>query len=284
MVRRSRAVAARGSPLTAAAAGDSRPTDAHHPGEVVFYTHTLCPYAHRVSLALAEGRVPHTCVEVDLSRKPEWFTAKGLRLVPALEWPATGEVRKESADLVGLLCERYPGAAERLLPGGSVTWAEAEAALRVCDAGFVSSGMAFLGGGWTVPRTPSRGKTVARTRFERDLDALDRMLEAAGGPYLLGDALSAADVLVWPFAERIELGCRALLDLRMADDDDGEGSPSKWRAVAAWCAAMASRDSVRDLAAPERPLLDAWQRTGRLDFFDYETASVATLREEGKSG
>ena len=38
-----------------------------------FFTHSLCPYAHRVSLALAFKRVPHARKHVDLSNKPRWF-------------------------------------------------------------------------------------------------------------------------------------------------------------------------------------------------------------------
>jgi hypothetical protein len=52
---------------------------------LTFYTHSLCPYAHRVALCLAEKAIPHHRVHIDLSDKPAWFLTLNRRgLVPAI--------------------------------------------------------------------------------------------------------------------------------------------------------------------------------------------------------
>src|SRR5215472_2716457 len=38
-------------------------------------SHVLCPYVQRAVISLSEKRVPFERVDVDLSNKPQWFTA-----------------------------------------------------------------------------------------------------------------------------------------------------------------------------------------------------------------
>ena len=59
---------------------------------LTFYTHSLCPYAHRVSLCLAEKAIPHKREHIDLSNKPRWYLDLNRRgLVPAIQ--LDGEVK-----------------------------------------------------------------------------------------------------------------------------------------------------------------------------------------------
>eukprot|EP00882_Tetradesmus_deserticola_P033215 GHRQ01037923.1.p2 GENE.GHRQ01037923.1~~GHRQ01037923.1.p2 ORF type:complete len:105 (+),score=22.13 GHRQ01037923.1:818-1132(+) len=67
-------------------------------GKPVLYTHTLCPYAQRVFLALLYKAVPFELVQVELSNKPSWYRGVNPRgLVPAVVHE--GKARTESLDL-----------------------------------------------------------------------------------------------------------------------------------------------------------------------------------------
>ncbi|KAF5843069.1 hypothetical protein DUNSADRAFT_2682 [Dunaliella salina] len=64
-------------------AGSRPPTPSQDP---IFYTHTLCPYAERVWLALLEKGVPFHLVHIDLSSKPSWYyTLNPSGMVPAVQ-------------------------------------------------------------------------------------------------------------------------------------------------------------------------------------------------------
>lgn len=48
-------------------------------------THTLCPYVQRSIITLEEKHIPYTRTDIDLARKPAWFTQKSpLGKVPIL--------------------------------------------------------------------------------------------------------------------------------------------------------------------------------------------------------
>ena len=227
---------------------------------VTFFTHSLCPYAHRTALALAEKGVPHKRIHVDLSNKPRWYLDVNPRgLVPALE-TADGAVLTESLDLVEFVDEAFEG--PNLAPPGRE--AEARRLARSFDGGFVSAGLQFVGGGWGFSRgapDPAR-----RLRFARECEALGDLVDANGGPFLLGREISVADIAVYPFAERFETAARESKRTELRDlGGDGFGR---------WLDAMRSRPSVESLRPDEDALLASWRRTMRLDYFDYETADV----------
>ena len=133
---------------------------------VTFFTHSLCPYAHRTALALAEKGVPHKRIHVDLSNKPRWYLDVNPRgLVPALE-TADGAVLTESLDLVEFVDEAFEG--PNLAPPGRE--AEARRLARSFDGGFVSVGLQFVGGGWGFSRgapDPPRGVRGLRESAKR---------------------------------------------------------------------------------------------------------------------
>lgn len=227
---------------------------------VTFFTHSLCPYAHRTALALAEKGVPHRRVHVDLSNKPRWYLDLNPRgLVPALE-TADGAVLTESLDLVEFVDEAFEG--PNLAPPGREL--EARRLARSFDGGFVSAGLQFVGGGWGFSRgapDPAR-----RSRFARECEALGDLVDANGGPFLLGAEISVADIAVYPFAERFETAAREFKRTELRDlGGDGFGR---------WLDAMRRRPSVEGLRPDEDALLASWRRTMRLDYFDYETADV----------
>ena len=80
--------------------------------KIIFYTHSLCPYAHRVRLCLDELNLLHTAtdiVDIDLSNKPDWYLKKtnGRGLVPMIEFTETGECVRESLRINERLWETF---------------------------------------------------------------------------------------------------------------------------------------------------------------------------------
>ena len=269
---------------TAHAGGRTAPSAVVSEGEaapVTFYTHSLCPYAHRVALCLAEKAIPHRRVHVDLSNKPSWFLkdVNPRGLVPALRVESSGEVLTESIDVCVWLEDAFREEGRpRLVPNLDGAGADGldDAAMRRLisgfDGGFVSAGLQYVGGGWGFSRGPPN--EAASSRLEAEVAKVeDAIRRSAGGrgPFLMGAEITLADVILYPFAERFELAAREFKGRELRDmggSGDGENL------FARWMAAMAQRDSVAGLRPDETALLASWRRTMRLDYFDYETADV----------
>lgn len=227
------------------------------------WTHTLCPYAHRASLALCEKGLRPRAFErhVDLSDKPkDLFRVNPRGLVPALECE-DGEIVTESSRIIVVVDERF-GERRSLTRGPRDEILEFARDADAAGGGFVSSGLSFVGGGWGIRRGMPRQRQVET--FQRSVRALDDRLRGSEGNYLFGADVSLADISIWPFAERFQLAMREFQGYDIA-----EGAEY----FAAWLTAMSARDSVRSLRPDDEALLQSWRRTMRLDYFDYETAS-----------
>ena len=246
-----------------------------------FYTHSLCPYAHRVSLCLAEKAVPHHRVHIDLSKKPDWYLQLNPRgLVPAIRLPS-GEVLTESIDLCYWLEEHFTASDGHpsLIPAGANKETEMRRLIRGFDGGFISAGLQFVGGGWGF----SLGNPGARQtdRMTSEVQLLEAIIEDnGGGPYLMGPEISLADIVLYPFAERFELAMREFQKIELAEMSSGgggrggRGGRGGGEVFAQWLRSMAERESCKCLRPDDDALLVSWRRTMRLDYFDYETADI----------
>ena len=230
--------------------------------DLTFYTHSLCPYAHRVSLCLAEKAIPHKREHIDLSNKPRWYLDLNRRgLVPAIQLDR--EVKTESLEL-NTFDDVFDGAA-RLTPDGRKE--EMQTLIDSFDGSFISAGLQFVGGGWGFRRGAPGPRQVDRMAVE--CERIERIIEinGSGGPYLMGSEVTLADLALWPFAERYELAMREFQGVELREMGP-TGSLSRW------IDAMRSRPSVVGLRPDDNKLLASWRRTMRLDYFDYETADV----------
>lgn len=241
------------------------------------YTHTLCPYAHRASLCalekmkmtMADAPLSPSSFEVhvDLSDKPREFLEKCPRgLVPALEL-GDGRIVTESVRIMHALDAMDFGVEAPSLGGARE---DVEAFTSSCDAygEFVSAGLEFVGGGWGLVRRMPRPATVEK--LERAVRNLDAMISRANGAYLFGAELTVADLAIYPFAERFQLAMREFQDGYELGASQSDGEANHFMC---WLAEMRRRDSARALRPDDEKLLASWRRTGRLDYFDYETAS-----------
>ncbi|KAJ6582522.1 glutathione S-transferase [Mycena vulgaris] len=172
--------------------------------QITLYTSALCPYAHRVELALAEAKVDFTRVEIDLGNKPQWYALKvnPASKVPAIAYggpqvptdqPSPESVKiAESLILVEFVADLYPASA--LLPTDPVLRAQARFFIDVVSTKF---GPAFMG--------LARGESFAG--LWDALEALQSLLPA-DKPFAVGNQFTAADIALAPFLARMEVALK----------------------------------------------------------------------------
>eukprot|EP00208_Stichococcus_sp_RCC1054_P003822 CAMPEP_0206140884 /NCGR_PEP_ID=MMETSP1473-20131121/11004_1 /ASSEMBLY_ACC=CAM_ASM_001109 /TAXON_ID=1461547 /ORGANISM="Stichococcus sp, Strain RCC1054" /LENGTH=253 /DNA_ID=CAMNT_0053535217 /DNA_START=226 /DNA_END=988 /DNA_ORIENTATION=+ len=237
-------------------------------GVLNFYTHTLCPYAQRVHLTLIEKGLDFQLVHVDLSEKPLWFNALGSGLVPVVE--LDGIVHTESLDICRWLEDFITGEGRSaLMPTDKQRRAVAE---KLCsrDVGrFSGAGISFLAGtgrSWGISRQHSASQ---RTSFENELSSLGKLLDQYGGPYLLGESVTLADLALFPFAQRFSIACPEWCGMDMRAAAGGN--------IGRWLDAMQARPAVSAASPDPAKFLAAMKKHMSLDFFDYETYTAAQL-------
>jgi glutathione S-transferase len=189
---------------------------------ITLYDADRCPYCARVRIVLAEKRVGHETVTVDLDERPAWIYEKNpLGKVPVLEEGAF--VLPESVVINEYLEERYPD--PPLWPPDPAERAEGRLLVERFDS-FSRPYYALR-----------RGEENARERLEEQLSALDALL--AGRTFLAGRDFGLADAAYLPWILRAESNLGVDLD----------GQP----ALAEWVERCAERPSV----SAERALLAA---------------------------
>jgi glutathione S-transferase len=180
------------------------------------YDADRCPYCARVRIVLAEKRIEHETVPVDLDDRPRWIYDKNpLGRVPV--WEEDEEesfVLPESVAIMEYLEERFPE--PPLLPAD----ARARALVRVRIERFDRVGDAYY--------ALRRGDERARGELEDRIGELDAVL--AEEPFLSGRAYGLADIAYVPWI------LRARDRLGLSFDRDP--------ALSAWLERLAERPAV----------------------------------------
>ena len=189
---------------------------------LTLYDADRCPYCARVRIVLAEKRLEHETVIVDLDDRPAWIYEKNpLGRVPVLEEDAF--VLPESAVIMEYLEERYPE--PPLWPADPAE----RAAGRLLVERFDQLSRPYY--------ALRRGDEDARDRLSEELAKLDVLL--AGRPFLSGREFGIADAAYLPWILRAETMLGVDLD--------------PYPALAEWVARTGERPSV----AAETTLLAA---------------------------
>lgn len=200
------------------------------PSEIVLVSHHLCPYVQRAVIALTEKGVPFERRDIDLSRKPDWFTA----LSPLGKTPVLivdGRPIFESAVILEYLEETQPRPlhpADPLARAWHRSWIEV-----------ASSILNEISRFYAAPDAETFDASRARLagQFRRLED------ELGTGPWFDGEAFSLVDTAFGPVFRYFDVF------ERIGDFDvlDGLGKVSRWRTV------LAARPSVRDAVAFDYP-------------------------------
>ena len=197
--------------------------------ELTLVSHHLCPYVQRAAIVLREKGVAFSRRWVDLSAKPDWFTAiSPLGKTPVLL--ADGEAIFESAVICEYLDEVF---APRLHP--------ADPLQRARHRAWMEFGSEVLNRIWTFyTARDAKALDAARealiSRFRQLEPALDPR-----GPFFAGASFGLVDAVFAPVFRYFEVF------EAIGEPDFFEGL----RRVRAWRAALAARTSVRDAVVPD---------------------------------
>jgi len=197
--------------------------------ELTLVSHHLCPYVQRAAIVLREKGVAFSRSWVDLSAKPDWFTAiSPLGKTPVLL--ADGEAIFESAVICEYLDEVF---APRLHP--------ADPLQRARHRAWMEFGSDVLNRIWTFYTAPdaaalSAARDALVSRFRQLEPALDPQ-----GPFFAGASFGLVDAVFAPVFRYFEV-FEAIGEAGFL-----EGLPR----MRAWRAALAARPSVREAAVPD---------------------------------
>jgi glutathione S-transferase len=200
-------------------------------------SHHLCPYVQRAAIALAEKGTAFQRLNVDLSRKPEWFRALSpLGRVPLLRVrpgdAGTGEaVIFESAVILEYLEETLPNP---LHPADPLE--------RARHRSWVEFGSAILN---RIARFYSAPDAAALADEARELAAMFARVEneLGAGPWFAGRQFSLVDAVYAPIFRYFDV-IDGIGDFGILTD---KPNLARWRAV------LASRESVRGAVTDDYP-------------------------------
>jgi len=178
---------------------------------LVLYTAKICPFAHRVELAIAETGLKQdkdfTRYEIDLKNKPEWYQSK-INLaseVPAIAYggpkvpgdqpsPSSAKIT-ESLVLLEFITDLLPNSS--LLPKDPVLRAQARFFVSTFSTKLIPAIFAFLG-----------GKTENGDAILTAMEQQQHLMAPTG--FAIGDGkhFTIADVAVVPFFARLEVALK----------------------------------------------------------------------------
>jgi glutathione S-transferase len=161
------------------------------------YTFQLCPFAHRVRLALAEKGVAAEQIEIDLKNKPAGFA----RISPHGKVPLLlhGAVKLwESAVINEYLDEVFPD--PPLMPASRTDRALARIWIKFADERLYAATHRLI----FTREEEARRKLVADMLDGVRFIENELMAKRPGeGPYVFGDRFTLADIALYPWFEQV---------------------------------------------------------------------------------
>jgi glutathione S-transferase len=169
---------------------------------VTLYSNVMCPFAHRAHIAAIEKNVDFEYVYVPLSgeikknpslAKPEFFlkSVNPSGTVPALYYDGKHPIN-ESDVCCEFIDSAYSGGTE-LVPEDPVLAAKMRIAIKAVDV--------FSFYKLVMNQDPAKDAELAAT-IEKQLAKFEALIDSAEGPYVLGESISLAEVLLIPFLDR----------------------------------------------------------------------------------
>jgi len=167
---------------------------------ITLYTAKICPYAHRVEIALAEAKAKFKVYQIDLLNKPEWYAPKvnPASKVPAVAYggpdvppenPSPESVKlTESLVLVEFVADLFPEA--NIIPKDPVLRAKARFFIEVVSSKYA----------------PAQNKFIMRGEgYEGLLAAVEAIQDIlpTSGSYAIGEQYTIADIAITPFLGRL---------------------------------------------------------------------------------
>jgi glutathione S-transferase len=222
--------------------------------EVEIYSASVCPFAHRTRLTLAEKGVDFDLVEVDLNNKPSWLKeVSPYEKVPAIKHGDVGVW--ESAIINEYLDEVFPQPA--LLPSEPAKKAQARIWIDFANTKFINGFYKML----LIQDHEKQEKW--KQRFLEHLYFLEQEGFSDAAPYWLGDQVSLVDLTYYPWFERWSvLSHYRNLEL-----------PKDCKKLQQWWEAMSQRDSVQQFRNEDKFYIKEYEKYAK------GTASGITAQE-----
>lgn len=190
-----------------------------------------CPYAARAYIVLKELNIPFETQEVSGRPKPDWYLKINPRgKVPAIKIPTENNaVVYESAIICEYCCDTQPDTT--LMPADAISRAEVRLLNDHCDTVLTPAQFTFF-----MNKDKEKDGELSAD-LEKALLVYEEQLEKIGGPFLMGEHFTLADVHVLPFMLRLVVSLRQFKQYEIPVD--------KFPKLMKWYDLCSQRDSVQ---------------------------------------
>jgi glutathione S-transferase len=209
--------------------------------DLKLYTFKLCPFAHRVRIALAEKGLDYERIEIDLKNKPADFAEiSPYGRVPLL---THGRTRVwESAVILEYLEDAFPEHA--LMPLNAADRAKVRLWIDFANTRLFAATHQLMFATDEAVRRELTAEMVSAVRY------LEREgMHVGRGPYLIGKEFSLADVVLYPWFEQAST-LEKFSEFKMPKDTAG---------IRAWQKAVAERPAVISCARSDAFYAEGYQ-------------------------
>jgi glutathione S-transferase len=209
--------------------------------DLKLYTFKLCPFAHRVRIALAEKGLNYEKIEIDLKNKPASFA----EISPTGRVPLLmhGDHKVwESAVILEYLEDAFPE--HRLMPADPADRAKVRLWIDFANTRLYAA----------THRLIFTTDEAARAQLTAEMVDAVRYMEREGmhvgrGPYLLGKEFTLADVVLYPWFEQANT-LEKFSEFRVPKDSTG---------IRLWQKSVAARPAVMSCARPDEFYAEGYQ-------------------------
>lgn len=216
-----------------------------------------CPFAQRTHIVFNELQIPVDIMEVSGMPKPDWFlkiNPKGK--VPTIRVPTFDqEVITESAVCNEFLCDYLAtvlGKESDLMPASPVARARIRLLNDHCDNVFTKTQFTFL-------MNKDAGKdTDLAIDMEQALSVYEEALGRHGGPFLLGDSFTLADIHIYPFVLRLIITLRHWKNYELPHD--------KFTRLLDWFSTCSQRKAIQDATVTEEKIIEIYSKFFEVDY------------------
>mmetsp|Transcript_12403 Transcript_12403/g.23246 ORF Transcript_12403/g.23246 Transcript_12403/m.23246 type:complete len:295 (+) Transcript_12403:94-978(+) len=210
-----------------------------------------CPYAQRTLITLYELGIPFDVTEVSGRPMPDWYLKINPRgKVPAIRIPTCDyEVVYESAICNEFLCDYATHVLkmhQELMPQDPMMRARIRLLNDHCDNIFSKTQFTYL-----MNKEKERDIQLAND-MEEALMVYEKALDKSGGPYLLGNQFTLADLHVLPFIQRLVVSLRHWKDYKLPQD--------KFPRLLVWFSSCLERESVKTSSMDDGKIIEVYQR------------------------
>ncbi|OQV23213.1 putative Glutathione S-transferase omega-2 [Hypsibius exemplaris] len=208
------------------AAGSLEPSTTKSTG-LVLYSMRFCPYCHRVRLVLAAKKIPYEIINIDVTKKPQWFLNRNpLGKIPTLQEP-DGTLIYESLLVAEYLDEKFSSGG-KLLPANLTARVQQKMLLEVVNEKFIRK------------YRPDRCKSDEKNRNE-SVEGLMEVETMLRSDFFSGENVGFVDLMVWPWLS----GVSVWKELRGLHIPTG-----KYPKIAAWIVRMNELPFVKQTTYP----------------------------------